>query len=60
MRKARIGVIGAGWWATQAHIPSLRTYEKADLVGIADPDAARMKPILDFHWARCSVIRPGV
>lgn len=37
MRKARIGVIGAGWWATQHHIPSLKSYEKADLVGIADP-----------------------
>ena len=36
MAKARMGVIGAGWWATQFHIPSLKTYEKADLVGIAD------------------------
>ena len=36
MTKARIGVIGAGWWATQFHIPSLKTYERADLVGVAD------------------------
>ena len=36
MRKARIGVIGAGWWATQHHIPSLKSYEKAELAGIAD------------------------
>ena len=36
MAKARMGVIGAGWWATQFHIPSLKTYERADLVGIAD------------------------
>ena len=43
MRKARIGVIGAGWWATQEHIPSLRTYEKADLVGIADPNAEKLR-----------------
>ena len=28
MAKARMGVIGAGWWATQFHIPSLKTYEK--------------------------------
>ena len=34
MARARMGVIGTGWWATQAHIPSLRAYEKADLVGV--------------------------
>lgn len=28
--------------ATQAHIPSLRTYEKADLVGIADPNPEKL------------------
>lgn len=37
MSKVKMGVIGAGWWSTQAHIPSLKTYDKADLVGIADP-----------------------
>lgn len=36
MARARIGVIGAGWWATQHHIPSLKAYEKTDLIGIAD------------------------
>ena len=36
MAKARMGVIGAGWWATQFHVPSLKTYEKAEHVGIAD------------------------
>lgn len=43
MAKVKIGVIGAGWWATQHHIPSLKTYEKADLVGVADvkPEKAR-------------------
>jgi predicted dehydrogenase len=41
MAKARMGVIGAGWWATQHHIPSLKTYEKADLVGIADIKAEK-------------------
>lgn len=36
---ARIGVVGAGWWATQHHIPSLATYERASLVGVADSNA---------------------
>jgi predicted dehydrogenase len=34
--KARIGVIGTGWWATQAHLPALKKNADADLVAIAD------------------------
>jgi predicted dehydrogenase len=49
MRRAKIGVIGAGWWATQEHIPSLRTYEKADLVGIADPNAEKLRTAASYY-----------
>ena len=49
MAIARMGVIGAGWWSTQAHIPSLRTYEKADLVGIADPNPDKLKAAASFY-----------
>lgn len=41
--RARIGVIGTGWWATTAHLPSLREYERAELVAVADPDATRLE-----------------
>ena len=34
--KARIGVIGTGWWATTAHLPALKENPDADLVAIAD------------------------
>ena len=34
--KARIGVIGTGWWSTAAHLPALVGNPDADLVGIAD------------------------
>jgi predicted dehydrogenase len=34
--KARIGVIGTGWWSTAAHLPALIGNPDADLVGIAD------------------------
>ena len=47
--QARIGVIGAGWWATQQHIPSLRTYEKVNLVGIADPNAERLQNAASYY-----------
>jgi predicted dehydrogenase len=36
--KARIGVIGCGWWATRAHVPALLANPDAEIVAIADPD----------------------
>jgi predicted dehydrogenase len=36
--KARIGVIGCGWWATRAHLPALQANPDAVIAGIADPD----------------------
>ena len=35
-RRARIAIVGAGWWSTQAHLPSLLAYPHAEVVGIAD------------------------
>jgi len=35
-RRARIGVVGTGWWATYAHLPSLVKYPQAEVVAIAD------------------------
>jgi predicted dehydrogenase len=34
--KARIAVIGAGWWATTAHIPALLQNPHAELVALCD------------------------
>lgn len=42
MARARIGIIGAGWWATYAHLPSLSTYPRAEVVAIADPSVERL------------------
>ena len=52
MRKAKMGVIGAGWWATQSHIPSLRTYDKAELVGIADPNPEKLRLAAEHYEVR--------
>lgn len=41
--KARVAVVGAGWWGSKAHIPSLATYEHAELAAIVDPDEARVR-----------------
>ncbi len=52
MTRARMGVIGAGWWATQFHIPSLKTYERADLVGIADVKPEKAAVAADYYDVR--------
>lgn len=36
--RARIGVIGTGWWATRAHLPALAANRDAAIAAIADPD----------------------
>lgn len=33
---ARIGVVGAGWWATRAHLPAVAANPGAELVAIAE------------------------
>ena len=35
-QKARIGVVGAGWWSTTAHLPTLKALPQAELVALAD------------------------
>jgi predicted dehydrogenase len=40
--RARIGVIGTGWWSTYAHLPSLTSYPRAEVVAIADPSPERL------------------
>ena len=34
MNKAKIGVIGAGWWATEYHIPNLKKRDDVELVSV--------------------------
>ncbi len=41
-RKARIAVIGTGWWATTAHIPALLANPRAELVAVCDADTGRL------------------
>src|SRR3954469_12557410 len=50
---ARIGIIGTGWWATYAHLPSLTQYPDAQIVAIADPNEDRLNQAADaFDVAR--------
>jgi len=39
-RRVRVGVLGAGAWARQAHLPGYRRDPRCELVAIADPQIA--------------------
>jgi len=41
--KARLAVIGAGWWATSVHIPGLQNNPDAELVALCDHDSDRLQ-----------------
>ena len=45
MAKARIAVIGAGWWATQHHLPSLLSYPSAEVVAVVDKNPAQLQAV---------------
>jgi predicted dehydrogenase len=43
MTRARIGIIGTGWWATDTHIPALLTHPQAEVVALCDSDPGRLQ-----------------
>ena len=47
--KARIAVIGAGWWSTYAHIPALQANTEANLLAVSDPDKEKLAAAARFY-----------
>jgi predicted dehydrogenase len=45
MKKVRIGIIGAGWWATSAHIPAVKSHRGAELVAVQSREQAKAERI---------------
>lgn len=45
--KIKCGLIGAGWWATYAHIPALLAHPHAELVAIQKRDPAEARKVAD-------------
>lgn len=41
--RARVAVIGTGWWSTAAHLPSLTSYERAEVVSLVDRDPQKLQ-----------------
>jgi predicted dehydrogenase len=47
LERIKCGVIGAGWWATYAHIPALLAHPAAELVAIQKRDPGRARKVAD-------------
>src|SRR6478609_4069817 len=47
MRKARLGFIGAGWWATANYIPLLAARDDVELVAVCRLGAAELQRVKD-------------
>jgi len=43
MTTPRIGVVGTGWWATNAHLPALAANPRAELAAVCDVDGDRAR-----------------
>jgi len=57
----RVGVIGAGWVATERHIPSFRRHPKADVVALVDRHADRAAAVAErmaipFHTSELEAL----
>lgn len=42
-----MGVVGAGWWATSAHIPGIKAHERASLYAVQNRTMEKAKKIAD-------------
>jgi predicted dehydrogenase len=40
--RLRVGVVGAGWWATQFHVPAILANPNVELTSLVDVDAQRL------------------
>jgi predicted dehydrogenase len=47
MRKVRIGIIGAGWWATENHIPVLQSFLDVEIAAVCRMGQEELRSIQD-------------
>ena len=50
MGKAKIGVIGAGWWATEHHIPNLKKRDDVELVSVCKLEQDQLDFVKKYIW----------
>lgn len=49
--RARVGVVGAGWWSSFAHLPAIAEHPDAELTVVADRDEQRARSAADLFGA---------
>jgi predicted dehydrogenase len=52
MKKVRIGIVGAGWWGTSAHIPAVKSHPDAELFAVQSREKARAEKIAGDFGAK--------
>jgi predicted dehydrogenase len=45
--RARVGIVGTGWWATHMHLPALVSNPDAEILGVCDVIGARAREVAD-------------
>jgi predicted dehydrogenase len=56
--RARVGLVGTGWWGTHMHLPALVSNPDALIVGVCDLDGGRAQEVaqrFDVPFAVTSV-----
>ncbi|NQU39737.1 MAG: Gfo/Idh/MocA family oxidoreductase [Lentisphaerae bacterium] len=52
MKRVRCAVVGAGWWACEAHLPALQKHPKAELVAVQKRTHEAAQKVADNFGAR--------
>jgi predicted dehydrogenase len=55
MKKVQIGIIGAGWWATSAHIPAVKSHPHANLLAVQSRKKIKAEKIARDFGAKHAV-----
>jgi predicted dehydrogenase len=55
MKKIGLGIIGAGWWATSAHIPAIKSHRDAELIAVQSREKDKAEKIARDFGARLAV-----
>lgn len=56
MDKSRVGILGAGWWATYAHIPAILSHPGAELAAVQSRDKTKAEKIAADFGAGCACL----
>lgn len=59
MTRAKIAIVGTGWWTTQTHIPALQQNPDAEIVALCDLDQDRLKTASDAFGINRTYTRLG-